>query len=503
MAGAFWTRFTPIPGKVYLVGAGPGDPELLTRKAFRVLSLADAVLYDNLANFALLGFAPQNAERLYVGKKKSAHEFAQEEIARMLIERARAGQTVVRLKGGDPYLFGRGGEEAEALFEAGVPFEVVPGVASMSGLAAYAGIPLTHREHSSSVTVVTGHEPERIDWHRTGMTDTLVILMGLTSFAEIARLLVEAGRSPETPAAAVRWATRPDQEVLVGTLATLPRLIMESGMKPPATIIVGEVVALRQKLNWFERLPLFGRRVLVTRPAEQSAELSQKLTELGAQVIGQPAIETRSAADSSSLDQAIANLESYGWLVFTSVNGVRYFVDRLDASARDLSSVRGKICAIGPATADAIKALHLKVNIVGEEFVAESLLHAMPETMQGERVLMPRAAVARDVLPLGLRARGATVDVVEAYRTEAPHDLPALMDHAVSQLRREDWVTFTSSSTVRNTVSAIGASRLANVRVATIGPVTSATAREFGIAVAAEASIYTSGGVVEAILRVG
>ncbi len=501
--GAFWPRFTLIPGKVYLVGAGPGDPELLTRKGLRVLAKADCVLYDNLANAALLELAPRAAERVYVGKKKSAHEFPQDEIARMLMERALQGKTVVRLKGGDPYLFGRGGEEAEALHQAGVEFEVVPGVSTISGLAAYAGMPLTHREHSSSVTVVTGHEPERIDWRRTGLTDTLVILMGLTTFAEISRLLQAAGRPPDTPAAAVRWATRPDQEKLTGTLATLPGLIAQHGMKPPATIVVGEVVALGAKLNWFERLPLFGKRILVTRAADQNTSMSQRLGELGARVMEQPVIETRAAGDGGPLRSAIGKLETYQWLIFTSVNGVRFFLRALDESEKDLSAIRGRICAIGPATADMLRALHVKVAVVGEEYVAESLLDALPQDMDGQLVLMPRAAVARDVLPIGLRARGAHVDVVEAYRTGAPDDLPALLGKAFESLRAEDWITFTSSSTVRNTVAAIGVERLRTVRAATIGPVTSATLREFGIEPTAEASSYTSDGVVDAILKVG
>ncbi len=496
-------RFTRIPGKVYLVGAGPGDPELLTLKAHRCLGIAQAVLYDNLANTALLALAPRDAERVYVGKKKSAHAFPQEEIGRMLIERARAGLTVVRLKGGDPYLFGRGGEEAEALFDAGVPFEVVPGVASMSGLAAYAGIPLTHREHSSSVAVVTGHEPERIDWSRTGLADTLVVLMGVTNFARIAELLISAGRTPETPAAVVRWATRANQETLTGTLASLPRLIVEHGMKPPATVIVGQVAALHSKLNWFERLPLFRRRVLVTRPADQNAGLCARLRELGAAAIAEPAIETREARNPEPLDRAIEELGLYDWLIFTSVNGVRFFVERLDRSAKDLSAIRAKIAAIGPATQAALRELHLKVSVTGEEFVAESLLAALPLELSGSRVLIPRAAVARDVLPEGLRARGAAVDVAETYRTEAPEELTERMTAAFDQLRPSDWVTFTSSSTVRNTVAAVGAERVKGTRVATIGPVTSATAREFGIEPAAEASTYTTDGLLEAIVGMG
>ena len=490
-------------GKVYLVGAGPGDPELLTLKAHRLLATAGAVLYDNLANSALLALAPTTAERIYVGKKRAAHQYPQAEIDAMLIERARQGQTVVRLKGGDPYLFGRGGEEAEALADAGIAFEVVPGVASMSGLAAYAGIPLTHRQHSSSVTVVTGHDPAAIDWNRTGQADTLVLLMAITSFGRIADLLTAAGRSPETPAVAVRWATRPEQQTLTGTLRTLPRLLIESGMKPPATIVVGEVAALHPKLNWFERLPLFGQRVLNTRPAGQNASLTRALIDQGAAVTEQPAIETSPLPDYAELDRAIARLQSFAWIIFTSANAVRYFLERLRQSPNDLRALRGQIAAVGPATRAALEALHLKVAVTGEEFVAESLLAALPSQLADVPILLPRAADARDVLPEGLRARGALVEIAAAYRTGAPANLPVLMQAAFARLRPQDWVAFASSSAVQATVTAVGAPAIRNVRVATIGPVTSATAREFGIEPAAEASIYTTAGIVDALLRMG
>src|SRR5690242_2984768 len=292
--------------KVYLVGAGPGDPELLTLKGRRVLESADAVLYDHLAPDALLALAPPHAERLYVGKKKSAHAFTQEEICAMLVDRAHRGLTVVRLKGGDPFLFGRGGEEAEALADAGIPFEVVPGVTTPLGIAAYTGVPLTHREHTSAVTFVTGHAVGSIDWDRVGHSETLVVFMGLTTFPQIARELMARGRAADTPAMAVRWATRPDQETLVGTLATLPRAIAERGMKPPATIVVGEVVRLRAELNWYERLPLFGTKVVVTRAREQADALGDRLRALGAEAIELPTIEIRPAEDYGPLDRAIA-----------------------------------------------------------------------------------------------------------------------------------------------------------------------------------------------------
>jgi len=403
------------PATVYLIGAGPGDPDLITVKGRRLLTLADSVLYDHLAPHALLSLAPPAAERVYVGKKKSDHEFTQTEIAAMLIDRARRGLTVVRLKGGDPFIFGRGGEEAEALADAGIPFEIVPGVTTPLGIAAYTGVPLTHRYHTSAVTFVTGHAVDQIDWAKVGHAETLVIFMGLTTFPQIARELIARGRSPETPAMAVRWATRPDQEVTVGTLATLPTLT--AAMKPPATIIVGEVVRLHGKLDWFGRLPLAGRRIAITRAREQADSLAARLSALGAAVIELPTIEIRPPADPAPLDRAIADLPSYDWLIFTSANGVRAFIDRLP----DLRALRGKICAIGPATRAAIEALHLKIDLMGEQYVDESLVEAFaPHPLEGKRILLPRAAVARDIIPVELRKRGAHVDVVEAYRTVAP-----------------------------------------------------------------------------------
>lgn len=486
--------------KVYLVGAGPGDPDLITWKGRRLLEQADVVLFDHLANDALVDLAPPHAERIYVGKKKSAHAFTQEEICGMLIERAKRGLTVVRLKGGDPYIFGRGGEEAEALADAGVPFEVVPGVTTPLGIAAYAGVPLTHREHTSVVTFVTGHAVGAIDWDRVGLAETLVIFMGLTTFGDIARELITRGRSADTPAVAVRWGTRPDQETLAGTLATLPGLIERQAMKPPATIIVGEVVRLREKLNWYERLPLFGKRIVVTRAKGQAEALSTRLHALGAEVVELPTIEIRPAADCAALDQAIGELACYDWLIFTSANGVRFFLERLDRSATDLRALRARICAIGPATRAAIEALHLKVDLMGKEYVAEGLVEAFAaHELAGQRVLLPRAAVARDVVPAELARRGARVDVVEAYRTVVPEEASARA-REIFAARRPDCITFTSSSTVQNFVSAAGADRLAGVRVATIGPVTSETARGLGIPVAAEARPYTVDGLVNALL---
>ncbi len=488
-------------GRVYLIGSGPGDPELITVKGRRILEQADSILFDHLAPDALLDLAPPDAERLYVGKKKSDHAYSQEEIGAMLIDRARRGLKVVRLKGGDPFLFGRGGEEAEALAEAGIPFEVVPGVTTPVGIAAYTGVPLTHRQHTSAVTFVTGHAVDAIDWDKIGHAETLVIFMGLTTFRAIAGQLIARGRSPETPAMAVRWATRPDQETTVGTLATLPGLIAERGMRPPATIVVGEVVRLRGKLNWYEHLPLFGRRIVVTRARGQADTLSQRLRALGADALEVPTIEIRPAADYGPLDSAIAGLSAYDWLIFTSVNGVRFFADRLDRSGTDLRALGAKICAIGPATRAAVAALHLKVDLMGEEYVAEGLLKAFtPFDLAGKRVLLPRAAVARDLVPSELARRGALVDVVEAYRTVVPEEAAARVRDVFR--RKPDCVTFTSSSTVRNFVDAAGAEILRGVPVATIGPVTTETARELGIAVAAQAQVFTIAGLLEAVRQV-
>lgn len=490
-----------VLGTVYLVGAGPGDPGLVTVRGKRLIAEADVIFYDHLSPVFLLQDARPEAKTVYVGKKRTEHVRTQEEISELLIAEARAGRMVVRLKGGDPFMFGRGGEEAEALVEAGVPFEVVPGVTSALGVAAYSGIPLTHRRETSEVSFVTGHDVEQIDWakYRTG---TLVIFMGLTTFDETAARLLAAGRDGETPAAAVRWGTRGDQVTVEGTLRNLGERIRQAGLKPPALIVVGEVVGLRRKLDWFERQPLFGRRIVVTRPREQAGVLSDQLRTLGAEVISLPTIEIRPPEDWGPLDRAVSELDRYDWLIFTSANGVRCFVERLDASDRDLRDVRAKICAIGPATAESLQQLHLKVDRTPREYVAESLLRAFSSReLQGKRVLLPRARVARDVIPVELEKRGAKVNVVTAYRTVVPEGLASRADRLFRGPRKPHWVTFTSSSTVRNFVSVCPVQRLDGVRVASIGPVTSATARELGVPLDAEARRYTVDGLVEVILE--
>ncbi len=477
--------------KVYLVGAGPGDPELLTLKGKRLLEEAGVILFDHLANEDLLRHARPDALRIYVGKKKSDHVVTQEEITNLLIQYAREGKTVVRLKGGDPFIFGRGGEEVEALADAGIPFEVVPGVTSPLGIAAYAGVPLTHREHTSVVTFITGHDPAQIDWSKVSGSETIVIFMGLAHAQDIVDRLVANGRNPETPAIAVRWGTRPEQETIAAPLHALPAAISAARMKPPATIIIGDVVSLRNKLNWYERLPLFGKKIVVTRAAAQSASFSHKLRSLGAQVIEFPVIEIRPPQDPAPLDAAIARLGEYDWLIFTSANGVRSFINRLD----DLRKLKAKICAIGPATREAVEQLQIKVDLTPDEYVAESLLKAFANCeLAGKRMLLPRAAVARDLIPVELAKRGARIDVVEAYRTGMPEPPPTL---AVTP----DWITFTSSSTVNNFLALLpDRGLIAHARIASIGPITSAAARSHGLEVHAEAVEYTTDGLVQALL---
>jgi uroporphyrinogen III methyltransferase/synthase len=420
----------------------------------------------------------------------------------MLIDRARRGLTVVRLKGGDPFIFGRGGEEIEALAEAGIPFEVVPGVTTPLGLAAYCGVPLTHRTHTSVVTFVTGHSVDAIDWDKVGGAETLVVFMGLTHLREIAQQIVARGRSPQTPALAVRWATRPDQQTVAGTLSDLADRTEAAGMKPPATIVIGEVAALRDKFNWFEKLPLFGQRIVVTRAHGQAEEFSAKLTALGADVVEFPTIAICPPQDVGPVERAIEQLDTYDWLLFTSVNGVSHFLQFLDRSPFDLRRLRARICAIGPATRRAVEELHLKVDVTPDEYVAESLLESFSnEDLAGKRVLLPRAAVARDLIPAEFTRRGAHIDVVEVYRTVVPKASELLAEEIFAPAHKPHWVTFTSSSTVKNFLVLAGREALEGVKIASIGPVTSETVRKHGLDVTVEAAPYTTDGLIAAMLR--
>jgi uroporphyrinogen III methyltransferase/synthase len=482
---------------VYLVGAGPGDPGLITVRGAEVLAHAEVVVYDRLASPALLDRVPEGAELVSAAKAPGHAELTQDEINALLVEQGRSGRTVVRLKGGDPFVFGRGGEEAEALAAAGVPFEVVPGITSAIGAPAYAGIPVTHRGVSTHFTVVTGHEdpakgPGTVDWHALARAGgTLVILMGAGAIGSIARALLDGGLAPATPVAAVRNGTRADQRTVRGTLAT----IADADVRAPSAIVVGDVAAL--DLSWFEARPLFGRSVLVTRAREQASALRAHLEALGAEVVELPAIAVE------PLDVKLPALDDYSWLVFTSVNGVVGFFDRgLDAvglDARTLAAIR--VAAIGPGTEQTLRARGIRADLVPQRAVAESLLDTFPEPVaRGERVLIARAEQGRDVLPDGLAARGYAVDVLPVYRTvPAPAD-PALL----TRLRAGgvDAIAFTSSSTVANLCDAWGTVPDPQPIVVSIGPITSDTARTRGLRVDVEADPHTIDGLVEALLGI-
>ncbi len=497
-------------GKVYLIGAGPGDPGLLTLKGKRCLEEADVVVYDYLANPRLLRYARSDAELIYVGKQAGRHTLPQEEIGRLLVERAKQGKVVARLKGGDPFIFGRGGEEAEDLVAARIPFEVVPGVTAAVAAPAYAGIPLTHRDFTSTVAFITGHEdPTKeatsIAWDRiaTGI-GTLVFFMGVGQLPEIAAKLVSHGRSPDTPAAVIRWGTRAEQEVVTGRLADLPEKCQ--GMKPPALIVVGEVVALRDKLRWFEAMPLAGKRILITRTREQASTFAALLEAAGAEVVEFPTITVVPPDSWDPLDAAIGRLREYQWIIFTSSNGVRFFRERLQQAGRDVRDLHGiTVCAIGPATAAALSAVGVQADVVPAEFKAEALAEAIGggTGIRGARVLLARATEAREVLPEELTRRGAQVDVVPAYRTvrSAPEAEPV---RAMLRDGNIHVVTFTSSSTVTHFLELVGEEArdlLRGVVVASIGPITAETAARHGIASDVVPEKYTIPALAEALVR--
>ena len=481
---------------VYLVGAGPGDPGLLTVRGADLLRRADVVFYDRLASPALLELARPDAELVDVGKAPGRQAMTQEQINALLVERGRAGLDVVRLKGGDPFVFGRGGEEAESCRDEGIPFEVVPGITSAIAAPAYAGIPVTHRGLSTSVTIVTGHvDPTKgttgTDWDALARVGgTIVVLMGAGRAGEIAKALIAGGLDATTPVAAIRWGTRPEQRSVRGTLGAIDEL----GVEAPSAIVVGAVAGL--DLAWFEQRPLFGRRVVVTRAREQASELRVRLELLGAEVIELPSIAVEPIAFS------LPALDRYRWVVFTSANGVDAFFDRgLAASGLDARSLSGlRVAAIGPGTEEAIARHGVRADLVPPRFVAESLLESFPDPDQaGTRVLVARAESARDVLPEGLGRRGYEVDVLAVYRT-----VPVVPDAAdVARVRagEVDAITFTSSSTVKNFCDAVGPLAAPQPSVISIGPVTSETAGDLGLRVSKEADPHTIDGLVAAVLE--
>lgn len=496
-------------GKVYLIGAGPGDIKLITVKGLECIQKADVIVYDRLANPRLLSYRRPDAELIYVGKSPERHTLTQEEINQVLVAEGLKGKIVARLKGGDPYVFGRGGEEGEELRKAGIAFEEVPGITSAISVPAYAGIPITHRDFTSTFTVITGHEEpgketSSINWSRLAQDPgTLVFLMGVGNLPQIVEKLIENGKDRKTPIALIRWGTRPEQQVVTATLETIVEAVEKAGLKSPAIIIIGQVVTLRDTLRWFEDQPLFGKRILVTRSREQASVLSEKLENLGAEAWEYPTIKIKEPDDLSALDKSVANAGMYNWIIFTSVNGVKAFFQRLRAQKLDIRSLKeAKICAIGPKTAEALEERGLLVDVMPEVFRAEAVLDALRGRIQsGDKILLPRADLARQVLVDSLQKLGAQVDEVVAYQT-------VLADAADTQLLLEKLqageihvLTFTSSSTVTNFLQLLGEHRqlLQGILVACIGPITAETAKKNGLSVDICAEQYTIDGLVEGI----
>jgi len=497
------------PGKVFIIGAGPGDAGLITIKAVECLRLADVVVYDNLVNEELLKYAPAHARFIYAGKKGGDHTLSQDKINELLAREALEGHTVARLKGGDPFIFGRGGEEAEVLVEQGVPFEVIPGVTSAIAVPAYAGIPLTHRGLTSTVAFVTGHEdPTKdksdIDWQALTGIGTLVFLMGVKNIGQITEALISHGKSPDTPAALIRRGTTAQQKIITGTLATIVEIAQANHFKPPAILVVGPVVDLRDTLRWFDTKPLFGKGVVITRPERQADDLAKLLAAQGANAIAFPTIAIEPPADWSELDRAFDQLEHYNWLIFTSANGVHFFFERLRHKGRDVRDLKGiKICCIGPATARQLEDRGINVDTVPDEFIAEGILKSFAAMdLSGKKILIPRAAKAREILPEGLKKQGADVTVATTYRTV---NSGRKKEELITWINAGDVdvITFTSSSTVTNFVEIMGADYMLppDIKIACIGPVTAATAKKAGFPIDISQEEYTMEGLVQSLIN--
>lgn len=494
------------------MGAGPGDPGLMTIRGAEVLKRAEVVIYDYLANEEFLKYAPSRAELIYVGKKGGDHTLSQDGINALLVEKGRE-KIVVRLKGGDPFVFGRGGEEAQVLEENGIPFEVVPGISAAVAVPAYAGIPLSHRDFTASIAFVTGHEradsdpgDSKIAWDKisTG-AGTLVFFMGVKNLPEICKNLVENGRPADTPVALIRWGTTPSQQTVSGTLSDIVQKVREANLKPPAMIVVGEVVTCRDQLNWFERRPLFGRTIVITRAREQASDFRAELQELGARCIEFPTIAISPPPSWQPLDDAIKSISDYDWIIFTSVNGVRFFIERLLAAGLDARELKGRrLAAIGPKTAEALQAVMLQPDLIPSEYRAEAIIEAFAgRDLRGKRFLMPRAMVAREILPDKLREWGAAVDIVPAYQTTLPtENAPEIA--ALLRKGEIDCITFTSSSTVSNFFSLFDKQEilpdLRKTLIACIGPVTAETAKTYGLQIDIMPSDYTIDGLVNSLV---
>ncbi len=491
-------------GVVYLVGAGPGDPGLMTVRSLELIAIADTIFYDRLIPPGALAGARADAELVYVGKQPGVPSVPQEEIGERLIEAARAGKSVVRLKGGDPFVFGRGGEEGEALREAGVEFEVLPGVTAGVAATAYAGIPVTHRDDASAVAFVTGHEdPEKaesaINWEALArFPGTLVFYMGVKRLARNAAALIEAGRDPTEPAAAIERGTMPGQRTVEATLGTIAEAVEREQVKAPALIVVGEVAKRRQQLAWLERRPLHGRRVVVTRARAQASGLARTLRELGAEVVELPAIRIEPRIETEEVRKVAGALGIYELICLTSPNGVRLLFEAMENAGVDARALAGvTVAAIGPGTARALAERGVLADVVPERFVAEGMIEALADQeVTGARVLVARAAEARDVLPEALRGRGAEVDVIALYETV--REEPGAEEIEAAQ--GADYVTFTSSSTVTNLTAALGDRFPGGARIVSIGPITSETIRAAGLEVDVEAERHDIDGLLDALL---
>src|SRR6266566_2390726 len=499
---------TKSKGKVYLVGAGPGDLGLVTLRAKECIEGADAIVYDHLANPEMLSWARDDAEIIYAGKEAGEPSLSQQEINALLIEKARTGNDVVRLKGGDPFVFGRGAEEASAIVDAGIEFEIVPGITSAIAGPAYAGIPVTHRAENSHVTFFTGHEDpakeeSAIDYAALAkLGGTQVMLMGVERLGSITREMLKQGVRNDLPVALVRWATTGRQETLTGSLQDIAQLAIASGFEAPAVAVFGEVVALRKTLNWYEKRPLSGRRIVVTRTRKQASALSNKLRALGAQVIELPTIRIEPPSDLRGFAELVQDAHIYDWIVFSSANGVEAFFEiffKLYDDAREIGGAR--IAAVGPATAQRVKDFHLHVDLQPEEFVAEAVVKEFRKQggIENLRILLVRAEKARDVLPKELSALGAIVDEAFAYRTVAEtRDITGARRRFLEE--GADLITFTSSSTVENFLD-LGLPWPKGMQVASIGPITSKTASDRGLKIDIEARRHDIDGLVEAIRK--
>ena len=497
-------------GTVYLAGAGPGDPGLLTLRAAELLSRAQVVIYDALVNPAILRHAPDDAEIIYAGKRANQHAIPQNQLNELLVTHAQAGKTVIRLKGGDPFLFGRGGEEAERLAQAGIPFEIVPGITSISAVPAYAGIPATHRDHCSSITILTGHEKPgksetAINWqHVADEPGTRLILMGIDRLPEITGKLIECGLAKNTPAALIRWGTTGRQRTLIGTLAEIAIKAEAANFTAPAIILFGTVIALREHLNWFEQRPLFGQRIVVTRTRRQASRLSARLTELGADVLEIPTIKIIPPDDKQPLIDAMLGIANYDWLVFTSPNGVdqyfRWFFETYD----DIRAIGGcQIAAVGPATAAKLKQLHLKVDLTPSEYTTAGVANALQQhqSIENLQLCLPRAQVANPELPKALVGMGAIVDDIPVYQT-IPEEEDRTQSAARLMEEGADWITFTSSSTVEHFHTRFDLPKLIkdhNLKTASIGPETTKTLEKLKTPPTIEADTHNIEGLINAL----